>query len=232
MALGPIWLFVNPIINMLLAAVIFGRLAGLGPKGVPYPLFNYTASLMWGLFASTVHSAAGSLLDSRFLISKVYFPRLVMPLVGVLTSVFNFFISSLILVGLMVYYGHVPSLSTLVVLPLMLGAAVMCGLAVGLWWASWIVHYRDLNNILGYLMKGWMYACPVVYTVDIVPARWLPFYHLNPMTNVVEWARWALLGMPAPPVGMTVLSIAFMVPLLIGGAYYFRKTERSIVDIA
>jgi lipopolysaccharide transport system permease protein len=232
MALGPVWLFVNPVINMLLATVIFGRLAGLGPEGVPYPLFNYTASLMWGLFASTVHSAASSLLDSRGLISKVYFPRLVMPLVGVLTGVFNFFVSSAVLVGLMIYYRHVPSASTLVVLPVMMAAAVMCGLAVGLWWASWMVHYRDLGSILGFLMKGWMYACPVVYATDIVPAKWLTLYHLNPVTNIIEGARWALLGMPAPPLGMTVLSMVIMIPLLVFGAYYFRKTERSIVDIA
>jgi lipopolysaccharide transport system permease protein len=231
MALGPLWIIIGPVVNMLLFTVIFGKLAGLGPEGVPYPLFNYSALLVWGLFSGVAQSSASSLLDSRYLISKVYFPRLVMPLVGILTTLVNFFVSLLVLVALMVYYGRVPG-SEVAMLPVFILLAVVCGLAVGLWWASWIVHYRDLQMVLDYLMKAWMYACPVVYVGTIIPSKWQFLYHLNPMVDIVEGMRWSLLGMDKPQWSLVLLSFAVMIPLLIGGLYYFRKTERNIVDIA
>ena len=231
MALGPLWMIIGPVVNMLLFTLIFGKLAGLGPAGVPYPLFNFSALLVWGLFSGTAQASASSLLDSRFLISKVYFPRLVMPLVGVLTTLVNFVVSLLVLVVMMVVYGRMPGVD-LIFLPVFLLLAMVCGLAVGLWWASWIVHYRDLQNVLDYVMKAWMYACPVVYVGSIIPERWRTLYHINPMVNVVEGMRWTLLGMDKPSWLMVALSFAIAIPLMIGGAYYFRKTERNIVDIA
>jgi lipopolysaccharide transport system permease protein len=231
MALGPLWIFVGPVVNMLLFTLVFGKLAGLGPEGVPYPLFNFTALLVWGLFAGTAQSTASSLLDARFLISKVYFPRLVMPLVGVLSSLFNFLVSFLILGGLMWLY-HWPLGAESLFLPLYLILAVLCGLGVGLWWAAWIVHYRDLQMVLDYLLKGWMYACPVVYASALVPEPWRFLYYLNPMANVIDGVRWCILGMAPPPWRMVGLGFLVVVPMMILGAYHFRRTERNIVDIA
>jgi len=231
MALGPLWIFVGPVVNMLLFTLIFGKLANLGPKGVPYPLFNFTALLVWGLFAGTAQSTASSLLDARFLISKVYFPRLVMPLVGILTSIFNFLVSFVILAIMMVHYRCLPGLEV-VFLPVYLLLAVVCGLAVGLWWAAWIVHYRDLQMVLDYLLKAWMYACPVVYASSLIPEQWRSLYYINPLANVVDGVRWCLLGMNAPPWRMVGLGFLVAIPMLILGAYHFRRTERNIVDVA
>ncbi len=231
MALGPLWIFVGPVVNMLLFTLIFGKLAGLGPEGVPYPLFSFTALLVWGLFSGTAQATASSLMDSRFLISKVYFPRLVMPLVGMLTSVFNFMISLLILIALMGYYRWMPG-PELIFLPVYLLLAIVCGMALGLWWAAWIVHYRDLQMILDYLLKALMYACPVVYASSLVPEQWRNLYYMNPMADVVDGVRWCLLGMGAPPWRLVVLGFVVAIPMLILGAYHFRRTERNIVDIA
>lgn len=231
MALGPLWIIVGPVVNMLLFTFIFGTLANLGPEGVPYPLFNFAALLVWGLFAGTAQSTASSLLDSRFLISKVYFPRLVMPLVGMLSNIFNFLISLLILIMLMGYYRWMPG-TELVFLPLYLLLAIICGMALGLWWAAWIVHYRDLQMVLDYLLKAWMYACPVVYTSTLIPEHWRNLYYINPLANVVDGVRWCLLGMAAPPWRMVALGFVVAIPMLILGAYHFRRTERNIVDIA
>jgi lipopolysaccharide transport system permease protein len=231
MALGPLWIIVGPVVNMLLFTLVFGKLANLGPEGVPYPLFNFAALLVWGLFAGTAQSTASSLLDSRALISKVYFPRLVMPLVGMLSSVFNFLISLLILVALMVHYRWMPGLE-IVFLPIYLLLAIICGMALGLWWAAWIVQYRDLQMVLDYLLKALMYASPVVYATTLIPEHWRSLYYINPLANVVDGVRYCLLGMAPPPWRMVVLGFAVAVPILVLGAYHFRKTERNIVDIA
>jgi lipopolysaccharide transport system permease protein len=231
MALGPLWILVGPVVNMLLFTLVFGKLAGLGPKGVPYPLFNYTALLAWGLFSGTAQSTASSLLDARSLISKVYFPRLVMPLVGVLSTVFNFLISLLVLIALMAHYHWTPG-AGVVFLPVYLGLAIISGLAVGLWWAFWVVHYRDLQTVLDYLLKALMYATPVVYATSMIPEHWRPLYYMNPLANVVDGVRWCLQGMDAPPWRMVALGFVVVLPVAFLGAYHFRRTERNIVDIA
>jgi lipopolysaccharide transport system permease protein len=231
MALGPLWIIVGPVVNMFLFTLVFGKLANLGPDGIPYPMFNFTALIVWGLFSGTAQATASSLLDARFLISKVYFPRLVMPLVGMLSSVINFLISLLILVVLMGYYRWLPG-SAIMFLPIYLLLAIICGMALGLWWAAWIVHYRDLQMVLDYLLKAWMYACPVVYASSLIPVHWRGLYYMNPMADVVDGVRWCLLGMTPPPWQMVGLGFLVAVPMLILGAYHFRRTERNIVDIA
>jgi lipopolysaccharide transport system permease protein len=231
MAFGPLWMVINPLLNMVLFTVIFGVVAKLPSDGIPYPLFNYAALLPWTFFAGALFSAANSLLSNRDLIAKVYFPRLVTPLVGVLSSLFDFAISFIILLGMMLWYGYGVSLAMLVV-PVYLLLAAMTGLAVGLWAASWIVHFRDVNSVLSYLVRLWMYATPVVYATSLVPERWMGLYMLNPMANVIEGIRWALLGVGRPPDLNLLLSFIIVIPLMVAGAYYFRRTERSIVDIA
>lgn len=231
MALGPLWIVLHPILNMAIFTVIFGMVAKLPTDGAPYPVFAYTALLPWTFFSSAVMGAANSLLSHRHLITKVYFPRLIVPIVSVLSGLIDLAISFCILLGMMVWFGYMPGWQ-IITLPLFLLLAVMTALAVGLWSATWIVHYHDVAEVLGYLLRGWMYATPVVYAVSMIPERWRGVYRLNPMTNVIEGFRWALLKTGTPPDGFFWLSVLLVAPLLISGAYYFRRTERTIVDIA
>lgn len=231
MALGPLWIVLHPILNMAIFTVIFGMVAKLPTDGAPYPVFAYAALLPWTFFSSAVMGAANSLLSHRHLITKVYFPRLIVPIVSVLSGLIDFAISFCILLGMMVWFGYMPGWQ-IVTLPLFLLLAAMTALAVGLWSATWIVHYHDVAEVLGYLLRGWMYATPVVYAVSMIPERWRGVYRLNPMTNVIEGFRWALLKTGTPPDGFFWLSVLLVAPLLISGAYYFRRAERTIVDIA
>ncbi len=231
MALGPLWIVIHPILNMVIFSLIFGFVAKLPSDGVPYPIFTYTAILPWTFFSSAVMGATQSLLSHRHLITKVYFPRLIVPIVSVFAGLIDFSISFVILLGMMIYYGYFPGWQ-IVTLPLFLLLAGAIGLAVGLWAATWVVHYHDVAELVAYLIRGWMYATPVVYAMSIIPERWQTIYRLNPMTNVIEGFRWALLGAGSPPDMFFVMSVMLTIPLLIGGAYYFRRTERTIVDVA
>jgi lipopolysaccharide transport system permease protein len=231
MALGPLWLVLGPVVNTVLFTFLFGYVARVETDGLPYPLFSYSALVTWGFFASCMQSAAGSLLDSRDLIAKVYFPRLLIPLVGVMSSIVNLAPSVLILAGMMMWFGY-PPLMSLFVLPVYMVLAGVTGLAVGLWWAPWIVHFRDMRNVLDYVAKGWMYLSPVVYAATLVPERWRGIYRLNPMTQIIEGFRWSLLGTPRPSWVLLGASSAVLLLLLAAGAYHFRRAERSIVDIA
>ena len=230
-AFGPLWMIVTPLVGMVLNTIIFSKVAKLSSDGIPYPLFNYCALLLWGFFSSCLFAASGSLQGYKNLMSKVYFPRLIAPVVGVFSGLINFVISFLILVGMMFYYGY-PLSWGICLVPAFLLLAALTGMAVGLWWASWVVHYYDLNNILGYVVRLWMYATPVVYATSLVPEKWRPLYRLNPMTHVIEGFRWCLLGVGDPPGITIVIPVLTVLCLLVSGACYFRKTERNIVDIA
>jgi lipopolysaccharide transport system permease protein len=231
MALGPLWIILRPLLNMVVFTLIFGTVAKLPSNGVPYPLFTYSALLPWTFFVGAVTGASNSLLSYKDLMAKVYFPRLLVPIVSVLSSFVDFMISFLILLGMMVGYGYVPTWAIFTV-PLYLILAAATALTVGLWSASWIVHYHDVSEVVSYLVRGWMFVTPVVYAISIIPERWLTLYRLNPMTNVIEGFRWALLGTGQPPDLLFFISALLIVPLLIAGAFYFRRTERTIVDIA
>lgn len=231
MALGPLWIVIHPLLNMGLFTVIFGMVAKLPSDGVPYPLFNYAALLPWTYFSGAAATAANSLLANRHLISKVYFPRLAVVIVGVLGGLVDFAVSFVLLLGMMLAYGYaIPW--TVVFVPVLLVAAALVAMAIGLWAASWIVHFHDAADILGYFIKGLMYASPVVYASSLIPAKWHTLYYLNPMSHVVEGFRWALLGTAPPPWGLGAISLALVLPVAVLGAYHFRRTERSIVDIA
>lgn len=231
MALGPLWIVIHPLLNMGLFTVIFGMVAKLPSDGVPYPLFNYAALLPWTYFSGAAGTAAGCLLANRHLISKVYFPRLAVVVVGVLGGLVDFAVSFVLLLGMMLAYGYaIPW--TVVFVPVLLALAALVALSIGLWAASWIVHFHDAADILGYFIKGLMYASPVVYASSLIPAKWQTLYYLNPMSHVVEGFRWALLGTAPPPWRMGLLALALVLPVAILGAYHFRRTERSIVDIA
>ena len=231
MALGPLWIVLRPLFNMVLFTLIFSLVAKLPSDGVPYPIFSYAALLPWTFFSGALMGSANSLLGHRHLITKVYFPRLIVPVVSVLSGLIDFSISFVILLGMLFFYGYAPGWG-IVWLPAYLLLAAATALTVGLWAATWIVHYHDIGEVLSYLIRGWMYATPVVYAMSIIPERWQAVYRLNPMTNVIEGFRWALLGSGHAPDKFLFISAALVLPFLIAGAFYFRRTERTIVDIA
>lgn len=230
MALGPLWLVLQPLFGIVLNTLVFGVLAKLPSDGLPYPLFNYAAMLPWQFFSGAVGRSAGSLVNNQNLISKVYFPRLVMPIVGALSGLVDVVVSFGLLLGLMLFYGFTPKVTVLAV-PLLLLLSALTALSVGLWLAALQVRFRDVGFALTYLLQAWMYITPVVYATSVIPERWQFFYHLNPMTTVVEGFRWALLGTGTLMLLPALLSILGVLVLLVSGAYIFRRTERTIVDV-
>jgi len=230
MAFGPLWIIIAPLINMVIFSVIFGQLARLPSEGVPYPIFTYVALLPWQFFANATRNSAQSLLSQQHIIAKVYFPRLVIPISSVLSSGVDFLASFVVLIGMMVFYRVLPTWRVLT-LPLFLLLAAGIGLGVGLWLAGLAVRFHDVAIGLGFAVTVWQYLTPVAYSATLIPAEWQMLYRLNPMTGVVEGFRWALLGTGQAPDWTTALSTALVLVLLISGAFYFRRTERTIVDV-
>jgi len=231
MALGPLWIVIQPLMSMLLYTLIFGVIARLPSENQPYQVFTYVALLPWGFFSEAVSAGTNSLLDSKAIIAKVYFPRLVLPLSRIASSLVDLAIAFVILVGMLLYYRITPTWGV-VLLPVFLLIAAITGLGVGLWLAGLIVRYRDFGQVVGFLVRAWMYATPVVYSLTIVPEKWQTLYRLNPMVGVIEGFRWALLGTGRAPDWTLLVSALITIPIFVGGLYAYRRVERSIVDIA
>jgi lipopolysaccharide transport system permease protein len=229
MALGPLWIVLQPLMTIVIFTVVFGKFARIPSDGVAYPVFAYTALLPWQLFATATTKSADSLVSNIHLVSKVYFPRMIVPIAAVFVSVADFLASFGILLAMMLVYRTYPTVAVLT-LPLYILLAVATSMAVGLWFASLSVKYRDVAIAVTYIIQLWFYATPVIYPTSMVPEAWRGLFLLNPMAQVVEGFRWALLGTGRGPDGITVGSIALVVFLLISGAFYFRQTEGSIVD--
>ena len=229
-ALGMSWLFLRPVVNMVVLSVVFGGLVKVSSDGLPYPLFSLAALLPWGYFAQGTGRAAGSLVSNMTIISKVYFPRMVIPLVGVSSGLVDFVASFVVFLAMLLFY-QMPLRLEMLWLPVFLLVAVMFSLAVGLWLATLSVKYRDVSFAVNFLLQALMYASPVIYSASVVPERYRFLYQLNPMTGVIQGFRWALLGSGDAPGLMFVVSIGLMLLLLISGAYTFRRTERTIVDL-
>ncbi len=228
-ALGA-WAILQPVMTMLVFSVFFGRLAKVPSDGIPYPVFAFTALLPWQLFAYALTESGNSLVASQNLITKVYFPRLVIPIAAGLAGLVDFAIAFLVLLVLMRYYGIVPT-AAIVWLPLFLLLAVVTALSVGLWLSALNVKYRDVRYTIPFLTQFWMFATPVAYPASLVPERWRALYGLNPMAGVVEGFRWALLGKTDAPGPLLTVSIAAVLVMLIGGLRYFRRTESTFADI-
>lgn len=232
-ALGVAWIVVQPLVSMVIFSVLFGYLLQAPSNGVPYPIFAYAGLLPWNYFAGSLTRAAQSLVGSANLITKVYFPRLVIPLSGVVGGLVDFGVASLVLAGLMVWY-RVPPTANIVWLPLFLLLAMATALGFGLWLGALNVRYRDVNYLVPFLVQIWMYVTPVIYSVTLIPERYRWLLALNPMTGVVEGFRWALLGgvMEAePPGALFVVSVVITLVVLVSGAVFFRSTERTFADI-
>lgn len=227
--LGGAWAIIQPFFIMIVFSIFFGRLARVPSDGLPYPVFTFCALLPWQLFAQALSESSNSLVANERLITKVYFPRLVVPLSAVLGGLVDFAIAFVVLLAMMAYYGITPHLAVLA-LPLLVLLAVMTAFGVGLWLSALNVQYRDVRYTLTFLTQFWMFSTPIAYPSSIVPERWRSLYGLNPMAGVVEGFRWALLG-TQPPGPMLAVSVLVVIMILVGGLYYFRRMEETFADI-
>ena len=230
MALGPLWIILIPLANMVVFSVIFGTLARMPSDDIPYPIFTYTALLPWTYFANAARGSVSSLLSNIGLISKVYFHRLVIPIASVISGLVDLAISFLILLGMMAFFGYPPTLKILL-LPLLILLAALTSLAVGLWNTALAVRFRDMSFAINFVIQFWMYATPVAYTSSVIPEKWLVLYQMNPLYWVVEGFRWALLGKELVWNWALWASLGVVVFALISGAFVFRKAERTVVDL-
>jgi lipopolysaccharide transport system permease protein len=229
-ALGAAWTVIQPLITMMIFTVIFSYFAKIPTGGIPYPLFVFSALLPWNYFAAAFARGGNSLLGDAHLIEKVYFPRFILPLCAVATPLVDFLFSFLVLLGVMLWFGIMPTLNV-VFLPFFVCLALLTALATGLWLAPLNVRYRDIGHTIPFLIQVWMYASPVVYPIDMIPERWRLLYSLNPMVGVIEGFRWALLGNRRPAFELMEVSSAMVLLLLWGGAIFFRRTEHTFADI-
>ena len=230
-ALGAAWAVIQPFFTMVVFSVFFGRLAKLPSDGLPYPVFTYCALVPWTYFATALTMSSNSLVDHARLITKVYFPRLLVPAASVLAGLVDLAIAAVVLVAMLLYYGIAPT-PAVVLLPVFVLLAAATALAVGLWLSALNVQYRDVRYTISFLVQFWLFVTPVAYSSSLVPERWRALYGLNPMTGVVEGFRWALLGKAEPPGAMLLASAGSVAVLLLGGLYYFRRMERRFADVA
>ena len=229
-SLGIAWAVIQPVMTMLVFTLIFGRLAQLPSDGLPYPVFTFTALLPWQLFSGALTGSANSVVNSASLISKVYFPRLVIPIASVMATLVDFSISFGVLLGLMAWYGISLRLAV-VVLPLLVMLALAIALAVGLWASALNVRYRDVRHVMPFVVQFWLLASPVAYSTSLITSpAWRAVYSLNPMVGVIEGFRWAVLG-ATPPSLLVVPSVFVTGVLLAGGLFFFRRTEASFADV-
>jgi lipopolysaccharide transport system permease protein len=229
-ALGVAWAVLQPFITMVVFSVIFGQLAKLPSDGIPYPVFSYTALLPWGLFSGALQRAGTSLVTNNNMITKVYFPRLVIPISAVAAGLVDFVISFVVLLGLMLFYKITPTWMILTI-PLFVLLAVLTALAVSLWLSALNVQYRDVQYMIPFLIQVWMYASPVAYSAGLIPSGpWRIIYGLNPLAGVIQGFRWALVGGSAPD-ELIVVSVVMVLLLLVSGLYYFRRMERTFADV-
>jgi lipopolysaccharide transport system permease protein len=229
-ALGISWLFLSPLVNVLVLSFVFGELVKVPSDDLPYPLFSLSALLPWGYFSRAVMRAAGSLVQNMAIISKVYFPRMIITLAGVLSGLVGFGASFIVFLGALLIY-RMPLRPEMIWLPAFMLVAVLYALAVGLWLATLSVKYRDVSFAVNFLLQALMYASPVIYPVSLVPERLQLIYQLNPMTGVIQGFRWALLGSGEAPGATFFVSAGMVLVGLVSGAYIFRRTERTIVDL-
>ena len=229
-ALGAAWAILQPVLSMVVFTIFFGGLLNVSSDNVPYPIFSYTALLPWGVFSKALTDAGRSLVTNRAMITKVYFPRLVIPLSSVLGGVVDFLFAFVVLLGMMWYFQIVPTASVWM-LPLLLLLALISALGVGLWLSALNVIYRDIGYIIPFLTQLWFYVTPIVYSSSEVPEKWRLVYALNPMTGVVEGFRWALLNTGTAPGPMVAVSAVIAVLILVSGMFYFRRMERTFADM-
>lgn len=228
--LGMAWAVIQPVMTMLVFTFLFGKVAKLPTDGIPYPIFSYTALLPWGLFVTAMNQGSRSLVAHNNMVTKIYFPRLILPISSVFAGLVDFAIAFVILFGLMVYYQVKPAWGLLWTLPLFLLLAVVVALGVALWLSAVNVKYRDVNQALPFLSQLWLFITPVAYSSSVIAQKWQLLYFLNPMAGVVNGFRWALLGSGNGPDLSLWVSIGISVLVLVSGLFYFRSTEKTFAD--
>lgn len=228
--IGITWSILQPVFTMVVFSVIFGRLAKLPSDGVPYPILIFTALLPWQFFAHSMSSSSQSIVGSASIISKVYFPRLIIPTSAVISGMIDFCISFGILIGMMVWYKIVPT-ANIVYLPLFVLLTFTAALAVGLWLSALNVEFRDVFYVVPFLVQAGQYISPVAYSSSIIPEKWKFLYSLNPMAGVIDGFRWCILGTATPHWTGIIISAVSVLVIFTGGLLYFRKMERTFADV-
>lgn len=229
-ALGAAWAIIQPFFTMVVFSLFFGRLAGIPSDGVPYPIFSYSALVPWTFFANGLTLASNSLVGSANLLSKVYFPRLIVPTATILSGLVDFALAFVVLIGMMLVYGIMPTLN-IIWLPFFLLLALITALGSGLWLSALNVKFRDIKYVVPFLTQLWMFLTPIAYPSTMLPEPWRTLYGLNPMAGVIEGFRWALLGTQMTVGPMIFLSAVAAIVLLLSGAYYFRRMEKTFADV-
>lgn len=229
--LGVLWAILKPFMNMVVFTIFFGELAKIPSDGIPYPIFSYTGLLPWIFFASALEVSARSMLHSGSMVSKIYFPRIIVPLASVFANLVDFAISFIILIGMMIFYQITPT-TNIFWLPVFLLLAMTAAIGVGLWFSALLVMYRDVNYLLPFITEIWKFVSPVVYSATMIPEKWQWLYSLNPMAGVVSGFRWALLGKPET-ISFPSIAISGGISLIIfiSGLYFFRRMERVFADM-
>jgi lipopolysaccharide transport system permease protein len=229
-ALGATWAVIQPFFTMVVFSLFFGHLAGMKSDGLPYPIFSFAALVPWSFFANGLSQSSNSLVGSSNLITKVYFPRLIIPLASSFSGVVDFLIAFAVLIVMMLYYSLLPTLNVLW-LPLFFLLAMVTSLGVGLWLSALNVEYRDVRFIVPFITQFWLFVTPIAYPSSLLPEPWRTLYGLNPMVGVVEGFRWALLGTKTAPGPIIAVSSVAAIVILITGAFYFRRMEKTFADI-
>lgn len=229
-SLGVLWAVLQPVATMVVFSAFLGKFAKVPSDGFPYPLFTFCALLPWQLFSFAITESSSSLIQNQALLTKVYFPRLIVPIVPVLTALVDLAIALVVMIGLLIFYRVVPTF-TILFLPLLIAFAAVAALAIGIWLAALTAEYRDVRYTIPFLLQFWMFVTPIAYPTSVVPAKWRLIYELNPMTGVVEGFRWAILGaQPSSFLGL-LPSVVVVLVLLISGITYFRRLENTFADV-
>jgi lipopolysaccharide transport system permease protein len=228
--LGASWAVLQPFLTMVVFSIFFGGLAKVPSDNVPYPIFAFTALVPWTLFTKALLDASKSLVSSSHIITKIYFPRIILPLATILAGIVDFFIAFIVLIGMMFFYQIMPT-SNIWTLPFFLLLALVTALGVGLWLAALNVLYRDINYATHFITQFWMFVTPIAYSSTMIPDKWKLVYSLNPMAGVVNGFRWALLGIGEGPGADLMVSVLVAIILLISGLIYFKRTERLFADM-
>ncbi len=228
--IGAAWAILQPVLTMLVFSLFFGKLAKIPSQGLPYPIFYYSALLPWMYFATAMQSATNVVVEQQRMITKIYFPRVVLPIASVMAGLVDFAISFTVLLALMAYYRMAPT-RAVIWLPLFTLLAVLTALGVGLWLSALNAMYRDVRYVVPFLVQFWMFASPVAYPSSLVPAKWRWLYGLNPMAGVIEGFRWALTGHGQPPSILLFASSIAVVLLVLSGLVYYHAVEGTIADV-
>jgi len=228
--MGVSWAVIQPLFTMVIFSLFFGRLAGVPSDDMPYPIFSYAGLVPWTFFANALTQASNSLVLNANMVKKVYFPRLTMPIATVLAGVVDFALAFIVLLGMMLFFGILPTLNV-IWLPFFLALALATSLGVGLWLSAMNVQFRDVRYIVPFLTQAWLFATPVAYPSSLIPEPWRALYGINPVAGVVEGFRWALLGTDTAPGPMVIVSTLMALVLLVSGAFYFRRMEKTFADV-